>query len=152
MLDGWRPDCFAEVSRRLGYRFELLGASLESAGTDATLTLGLRNRGFGKLYNPRPLELLLVSGTEVRHITLAEDARRVLPLSGETIDRLSFRLTDLPIGDWQLELALPDAAHNLQDNPAYSIRLASTDPGGNSVWNGLRGSNRLGLSLQVTPD
>ncbi len=153
VLNRWRNQgCFDEIARLLGYRYELLGASIENGVTGPLLTIGIRNTGFGKLYNPRPLTLLLVDGMDVHSVTLAEDARLVLPLSGETINRLTFTLSDLPPGNWNLELALPDAAPSLRGNPAYAIRLASLDASGNSVWNGVRGSNRLGLELTVAPD
>ena len=155
VLNGWRNGgCFPEIERRLGYRYELLQAALDTgpAGTPPVLRLTIRNSGFGKLYNPRPLQLVLTdlaSGAR-RTLTMAADARLALPLSGE-LTTIPFELpADLPSGSWQLGIALPDGSASLADNPAYSIRFASVDPAtGSTLWNNATGINSLGLTLEL---
>lgn len=47
-------------------------------------------------------------------------------------------------GTYTVALWLPDAAHNLRSNPAYSIRFANTD-----VWDAAKGYNVLTRSLLI---
>lgn len=157
-INKWRNDgCFDEISRRLGYRFELQQAELDvpAAGNPAVLTLNIHNTGFGKLYNPRPLQIILTNeATGVsRTVTVASDARQVMPLSDEEATIQVELPTDLAAGNWQLAVALPDGYASLQDNPAYSIRFASRDAAsGASIWDPATGTNRLGISLSFEPD
>ena len=155
VLNGWRSgNCYPEIERRLGYRFELLQSALDTGppGSPPVLRLTIRNSGFGKLYNPRPLQLVLTNGAtgEHRTVTIAPDARLALPLAGE-LTTVPYELPgDLPAGSWQLAIALPDGSASLAGNPAYSIRFAAVDPvSGSPLWNGASGVNELGLTLQL---
>ncbi len=63
VLQGWRTGgCFDEISRRLGYRFELVSSSIPtsvSKSSNLLITFTVRNTGFGGLYKPRGLEVIL---------------------------------------------------------------------------------------------
>lgn len=153
VIDGWRDQgCIEEVRQRLGYRYHLSGASLLSGdGTAPELRLTISNSGFGKLYNPRPLQIILVNsrtGAEVTH-TVSSDARLVLPLAGQERTITTQLPLNLEAGTWELFLALPDGHASLAGDSRYSIRLASTFSDGTSVWVAAAGRNRLGLSLTV---
>lgn len=154
VLNKWRTGgCFAEIERRLGYRFELLQSELEtSPGAQPVLRLKVQNSGFGKLYNPRPLQLILTNAEtgEQRTETIAPDARLALPLAGEQTTIPFYLPADLPAGSWQLGIALPDGSASLAANPAYSIRFAALDElTGSPLWNSSTGVNSLGLTLQL---
>lgn len=156
VLDRWHTGgCFGEIAQRLGYRFELLSSGLTVVHDELQLELELRNSGFGKLYNPRPLELVFVDvlGLHVPvTVQLTADARPLLPLSAETRS-LNFSIRpELPPGQWELQLRLPDAAAELQQRPEYSIRLASLSAAGEPLWLAGTGSNRLGFVVQVPAD
>ena len=51
---------------------------------------------------------------------------------------------DVSTGEYELLLNLPDGYKTLQDNPAYSIRLANED-----LWEAATGFNKLKDTLQV---
>jgi glucose/arabinose dehydrogenase len=152
-IDRWKTEgCFDEISKRLGYRYRLLNASVDRqgrAGEPLALQLRLTNSGFARLYNPRPAELVLrqaATGAE-RKVIIREDVRGWLPGPAETTT-LSVAATlpgDLPTGDYDLLLNLPDSASNLSSLPAYSIRLANQ-----GVWEAGTGYNDLGLRTSVT--
>ena len=148
----WAGGCFAEIERRLGYRFSVDQARLTDSGAGFDLELTFSNSGFGKLYNPRPLELVFVERSGAHEpvtVELAADARLVMPLAGGTVTRTFTIATDLPAGVWGLELWLPDAAPHLRERPAYSIRLASLDEEGATLWRAATGRNVLGFLLEV---
>lgn len=157
VINGWIEEgCYDEIASRLGYRYELVRATAParaSAGGRLDLALVMRNSGFGKLYNPRPLEIVLepvVGGTPVV-IRAAEDARLLLPLAGgsETLN-LSLNLpAGMASGQWRLLLSLPDAAPNLAADPRYSIRLAATATDGSFLWREDTGYNDLLITINI---
>jgi hypothetical protein len=112
------------------------------------VTVALRNEGFGKVYNPRPLEVVLrpVGGGAPVRVRAVSDARSILPLGGETRDLdLTIAVpTGLAPGAYDVSLALPDAAGTLAGDPRYAIRFANT-----GVWDAANGLNALNLQVEV---
>lgn len=152
IIDRWRTSgCYTEISSRLGYRYELVTASAPShlvPGKGLDLEVVVRNTGFGKLFNPRPIQVLLVNATTGSIVVLdgTTDARKVLPLSGDTATlHLNPAVPQgTPAGSYFLYLKLPDAAQNLQSDWRYSIRMANS-----GVWDSSLGANDLGLWVSV---
>ena len=150
---GWPNGCYDEITLRLGYRLALRSAQLPtSASPDDTIrvTLDLENTGFGKVYNPRPLELVLVSDSDVRRLRIYDDARWYLPLGGERreISRVLRIPADMPSGTYRMYLSLPDASARLSDDARYAIRLANEDMWiAADSWNGL---NDLGATIEIS--
>lgn len=151
VINGWRNSGhYNEISRRLGYRLALLSATLPTHITPNQpfqVQLSMRNDGFGKVYNPRPIDLYLVpsSGAAIR-IRLTSDARRDLPLGGQT-RTLTYTATapSLAIGTYAMHLALPDPTTALANDARYSIRLAT-----NGIWLSSSGRNNLNAAVSVT--
>jgi hypothetical protein len=151
-IDRWRAEgCYDEISKRLGYRYQMLSASVDrraQAGELLSLQIRLTNSGFARLYNARPAELILrqaATGAE-RKVVIQDDARLWLPGPAET-KTLSAAVTlpgDLPAGDYDLLLNLPDSVSNLSGLPEYSIRLANQ-----GVWEANTGYNDLGLRVVI---
>lgn len=152
VLDKWKKQgCYDEVSQRLGYRFSLTGVTAPTAvepGVPVNIDLTLRNTGFGKLYNPRPLELVFVpvAGGHRIVLTVSTDARRLLPLAGKstTIAVRAALPADTPAGAYDVYLRLPDASPHLSADPRYAIRLANR-----GTWVAADGANDLHLQIAV---
>lgn len=152
IYDKWKKQgCYDEITRRLGYRYALTKVTAPTAlapGDPLGVTITLHNAGFGKLYNPRPLELALVpvSGGRRVIVTVTSDARRMLPLAGRTatIDVGAALPADTPPGDYDVFLSLPDASPQLAPDPRYAIRLANQ-----GVWVAADGTNDLQLQIRV---
>lgn len=152
VIDKWRSQgFFDEISRRLGYRFVMLQASsmaTVSPGQTLELAVVLRNEGFGKVFNPRPIEVVLrpVGGGAAVRVRAVPDGRSILPLGGQTRDVLLTVMvpSDLETGTYELALALPDAASTLAADPRYAIRFANT-----GVWDASSGVNALDLRVEV---
>jgi len=157
----WRPlidqlraqGCYQEIRQRLGYRLRLIEAAISrqtSQGGSLSLELRMTNDGFGKVYNPRPMEVVLRhTGTRSEHvIRLTDDARTLLPLSGET-RHLAFNVAlpnSVAVGSYEVFLRLPDPAPLLNPRAQYSIRLANA-----GTWEASSGYNALRLTVAVTP-
>lgn len=152
IVDRWQTNgCYNEITSRLGYRYELVNASAPShlvRGKGIDIEVVIRNTGFGKLYNPRPIQVILVNASTSAVVTLeaAPDARQVLPLSGNTATlRLNPAIPEgTPPGSYFVYLKLPDAAQNLQSDWRYSIRMANA-----GVWDSGLGANDLGLWISL---
>ena len=152
VISKWQSQgCYAEITKRLGYRFTLQQMSATStvaAGGTFSGTLTMQNSGFGKLYNPRPMQLVLapVAGGANVVVTLAADARRLLPEPGSTraVAVSATVPAGTPAGTYSAYLALPDSSPNLQGDPRYSIRLADAN-----MWNAATGLNDLSFPVTV---
>ncbi|EGF92709.1 hypothetical protein ABI_11460 [Asticcacaulis biprosthecium C19] len=153
--DNWTKNgCMAEVRRNMGYRFGLVGAShAATANRDAVFAVDItvRNSGWARLYNPRPVEILLRSGSTVRRIeTTGGDPRRWLP-GAETAQTLSLTIpSDLPVGSYDVLLALPDADSRIKSDMRYAVRLANADSlAKNQAWESSLGAFVLGTYVEV---
>ena len=154
VTDRWRSEgCYEEVTRRLGYRLSLSEGSVTAAvpaGDTITVHLSMTNTGFGKVFNPRPIEIVLrdvANGLEYR-LRVTNDGRAMLPMPGETrVLELSATVpADLPGGEYRVLLNLPDAALTLENDARYSIRLANV-----GTWDAGTGYNDLRLTTTVGP-
>ena len=152
IYDKWRDQgYYDEISRRLGYRLVLEQATAPTTlapGSSIGMSIAMSNVGFGKVYNPRPIDLVFVpagGGDNVR-VRVTEDARRMLPLAGEstTIEVNAALPAGTPSGAYEVFLALPDASPNLQGDPRYSIRLANS-----GTWVASNGYNDLRMVVFV---
>jgi Domain of unknown function (DUF4832)/Domain of unknown function (DUF4874)/FlgD Ig-like domain len=150
VLDQWKSQkCFDEISRRLGYRIRLLNGSFDAEVTDGNLdgTLHLKNEGFGKIFNPRKLEMILrntSSGAEFA-LPMLQDPRLWSPGLEQTFNFSIPVPKTVPFGTYSLLLNLPDPASSLHDNPRYSIRLANKD-----LWEASKGYNSLLHTVKIS--
>jgi len=152
VINNWRSQgCLPEMERRVGYRLALVSGAVTSTvqpGGVLTLDLVMRNDGFGKVYNPRPIDVVLRNRATgaVQTVRAVSDARKMLPLAGEarTI-QLSVNVPgSLAAGEYDVLLNLPDAASVLARDVRCSLRLANT-----GTWEESSGYNNLGLTTRV---
>jgi Domain of unknown function (DUF4832)/Domain of unknown function (DUF4874) len=151
MYNRWiSQGCYQEVSKRLGYRLSLLKATLPvavNAGQPVTVKLQIRNSGFGKVYNKRPLDLVFVGADQVLTVRLTPDARSKLPLAGQTVESewTVAAPSGLKAGQiYHLHLRLPDPSIRLEADTRYAMRLANSN-----MWDPVTGRHNLGAYAQV---
>lgn len=141
---------YPEISRRLGYRIHMTSATLPTTaarGSTANVSFNMTNTGFGKVYNPRPIDLVLVpSSGAATTIRLTSDARRDLPLAGES-QTLSYNFTvpQISTGSYAMYLVLPDQHESIQNDTRYHIRLANQ-----GTWVSATGRNNLNANITIT--
>jgi hypothetical protein len=150
VLTGWKTGgCHDEILRRLGYRFVLTKATYAPAlkpGAVMPLALEIRNDGFGALYNPRPVKVVLDDGAKKWTATLDVDPRTFAAGKTSTISvRLRLPAT-AKVGKATLSLAMPDASPAIEARPEYAVRLASK-----GVWNPTTGLNLLATDITIDP-
>ena len=155
-LDKWEAQgLLSTMKNKIGYRLHVISASAPSslsAGASGTLNFKIENRGWGKLFNPRPVKLLICrksGGTYAEKYTVSTSINPRLWYAGTQKDEsISFTMpTEAPAGTYDLLLQLPDAYSSLQENSAYSVRFASKYAGGD-IWSAGLGANWVG-SLTV---
>jgi hypothetical protein len=147
VIDGFRTGgCFEAIACRLGYRFALLRHELpETVTAGGALSVAVRvvNDGFARMYNPRPVELVL-DGPERRVLEVDADPRTWAP--GENVDVcLSSAVpADLPAGMYRIGIRLPDAAQSLREDPRYAVRFANS-----ASWDATTGTNLLDAQVAI---
>ena len=151
IMDQWRDGgYYDEISRRLGYRLELSYCrhQTETApGSSLSFMFRLKNVGFASPYNPRMVELILInreSGESYKAL-LPQDPRFWFP--GQEVE-FSCEVglpEDVPVGEYDVYLNLPDPMERLYSRPEYSIRLANEGV----AFTG-QGYNDLGIRIRVT--
>jgi hypothetical protein len=153
VLQGWRDQgCFDQIKRRLGYRFELMNASLNAiadAGRPYQVNIQIKNTGFAAPFNARPVYLILesVSTGKITRMPLQTDPRRWLPDSNNGVHTISHSVMipqKLPRGSYRLYLDLPDANATLNGQSAFHIRFANQN-----TWDAARGYNSLLHTMTV---
>lgn len=152
VLDLWRQQgCYQTISKSLGYRIRLVNASISETlkpGGEFQVTINLRNDGYGVPYNPRGLEVMLRNKQTqaVYKLALDNDPRRWGPSTPQSVTVTAGIPVNMPAGQYDIFLHLPDPASALYGKPAYSIRLANT-----GTWEASTGYNSLQAVLTVNP-
>ncbi len=150
VLTSWQNGgCFAEIERRLGYRFTLLQGVFDNQveiGNNFQFSLQLDNEGFAASINSRAVELILRhTVTGVTHtLALTDDSRFWLPGPTYTISHTLLISSTVPTGTYDLLLNLPDLDPRLHQNPNYAIRMAN-----DNLWEAVTGYNKLNHTLLV---
>jgi len=144
-------DCLPEVKSRLGYRFALVKGSYANEvkpGDGFAIDVRLRNEGWAAPFNPRPVELVLWhKPNDVYKVALPDAPRSWLADDTETYSLAHTICTpaDMPLGDYELLLYLPDREPSLYLRPEYAIRLANE-----AVWDDGTGYNYLLHTIRVS--
>ena len=140
------------ILRELGYRFQLISGEYTdkvAQGNSFTARIILKNLGYASLFNPRLVELVLknIQSNEVYKVKLDVEPSLWKPLVENEVVAAIGIPKDMPNGEYELYLNLPDPEETLYANPDYSIRLANKD-----VWEETTGYNKLGVKVQVAPE
>ncbi|MGV8711817.1 MAG: DUF4832 domain-containing protein [Nitrosomonas sp.] len=151
LLRKWVDEgCYAEIEKRLGYYFTLLTNNFDSQikpGEQFKFNLQLKNEGFAAPFNPRLVELILRHSNGSLHtFKLQADPRFWLPGQIHAINGEITIPENLPAGDYELLLNLPDPETELYRRPEYSIRLANS-----GIWETSTGYNKLNRTFIVEP-
>ena len=146
----WRDQgCMGEIQRRLGYRFRLIDSNIpdkvKPAGT-FSMSFRVVNDGWASPYNPRNLEVVLRNKNTGKqyYLPVPESVRMWMPGETKTVNIVGGIPADMPAGEYQVLLNLPDPTSNLYNRSPYSIRLANQN-----VWEASTGYNSLQRSIFV---
>lgn len=151
VIDGFETNnCFPDVQKELGYRFELTSATFPKTqllGTQLPVTLQIINRGYASPFNERKAYLVLknLDTNQVYSVLMNADPRTWL---GPTELMITENLTlpnNITTGNYKLYLSLPDNSPSLANRPEYAIRFANEN-----VWDTTTGYNDLNYTISIT--
>ena len=136
-------NCLDEISKRLGYRFVLNNGEYTDnghAGGAFDMTLNLKNVGFAAPFNPRGVEVIFRSkeNEEEYKLELEEDPRFWFPNEVVEINTTFGLPVNMPVGEYDVFLHLPDPEPTLYGRKVFSMRFANDD-----VWDNDKGYNKL---------
>lgn len=144
VMQKWETQgCMAEIKRRLGYRYRLLKSVISNkvkSGGQFLISFEITNDGWASAYNPRNLEVVL-RNTQTRqgyYLTVDKDPRRWLPGANNVVDVTGGIPENMPNGEYEVLLNLPDPEPKLHNRPEFSIRFANQN-----VWEESTGYNYL---------
>ncbi len=141
VLNGWTA-CMTEINNRLGYRYTVQDASMNLATNAAAATLAMtvhiNNSGYARMFNERPIYLVVASAnTQNKYLLAGIDPRRWDPGANATINA-NVSLGTLAPGTYTIALWLPDAATSLQAIADYAVQFANV-----GMWDATYGYNVL---------
>jgi len=140
--------CMKSIKQKLGYRLILRNATFPrkiKTKKPFKILLQIENVGYASPFNPRPVQLILRNKQTQQIITLDFKTWIQKWFTGSITLQQQFVLPGAGTkGEYELLLNLPDGYISLQNNPAYSIRLANKD-----VWEAVTGLNRLNHVLII---
>jgi hypothetical protein len=151
VLSRWVTEgCMDEVKRRLGYRFELLEATISDSIKPTgvfNLNFQITNKGFASPFNPRNLEIILRENSNNQKYRLVTDVDPRFWIAGDTmfVNVTGGIPADMHEGNYSAYLFLADPEYRLHDNPDYAIRIAN-----NNMWEDSTGYNSLNHNIKVT--
>lgn len=152
----WKKDgCYAEVQRSMGYRLEFLStehAATAAAGAAWPIRIALRNVGWARPYKPRQLSVFLkhrVSGNVLKLVTSVDPRTWTAGNTFAHDTSVGIPSTAQP-GEYDIYLALPDGAAQVNGDPRFAVRPANADNAGNrQAWDAALGAFRIGTIVTV---
>lgn len=145
--------CLDEVTRQMGYRFQLDEVSHPQSvqrGSTLRVTVALRNVGWARLFSARPLVATLIRGTE-RLTGTGTTALSTLPAQAMTASTLTL---DVPVpvnaspGSYSVALSVPDVFPRTATDARFSIRFANAESA-SQRWEAAEGRFTTGSSVLV---
>jgi hypothetical protein len=151
VIQSWVDDgSFDEISKKLGYRFELQTANLPDAIKPSGLLeieFDIDNVGFGELFNPRNVEVTLKNNTtgEIVAAPLHLDPRLWSGGSSNQVHTYLSIPANMAEGAYSVGLRMPDFEQSIADDVRYSIQFANV-----GVWDSQTGINVLKTDLSIS--
>ncbi|WP_020535857.1 DUF4832 domain-containing protein [Lewinella cohaerens] len=150
----WIGVCLDDIKLKLGYRFVLQSGSFPAEaqpGQQVTLDLSITNEGYAAPFNPRGVEYILRNTTtnDLYYAAPNSNPQQWQPGTTTNLNQTFCLPNNIPFGQYELLLHLPDPEPTLYGNPNYSIRLANTLPNSDDVWESNTGFNQLGHTITV---
>jgi hypothetical protein len=151
VLNRWITEgCMDEIKMRLGYRFELLQATIPDSIKPTgifNLDFQITNKGFASPFNPRNLEIILRNTESNQRYRLVTEVDPRFWIAGDTfyVNITAGIPADMEEGNYSAFIFLADPENRLHDNPDYAIRLANAN-----LWEDSTGYNTLNHQVKIT--
>ena len=150
VISSWRNEgCLDDVEKKIGYRLTLkrgIYPEIVQVGDPFSVQFEIENFGWSAPIKNRPLRLIAVNKASGKHYQA--DLPALLQTweasSSISLDYSVCTSAEMPVGEYELVLHLPDpeVEHLFQAN--YSIRFANQ-----GLWDEVNGFNRLNHTLYI---
>lgn len=150
---------YNKIQNSLGYRFRLVDATFPTSvtrGQATSFSFRVANDGWGKMFNPRPLNVVLIGATtgttysfRVDQAKTSSDPRLWLPGTTTTVPVCLTIPADAPADFYDIHLQLPDNAAGLQGDYRYGVRFANVNDA-NKFWYNQTKTTSLGTLASVS--
>lgn len=156
--DRWQAGgCLDTVGASMGYRISLTRltfARTARRNSAMPLTIGLRNSGWAPIYAAKRLSIILQNrktGKTREYGAPRGDVRTWLPGSSKAVTLLLPIEADLPVGEYEILLALRDGSDRLAKDPRYSIRFANADDAAKGQqWQDRQAAWKTGAIIEIS--
>lgn len=147
--NSWLP-CINSIENNLGYRFALSSGAYSNSTTPAgalNLSFTVSNTGNARPFNPRAAMFVLRNAdTQQEWFAPIDTDPQNWPLTAPgTVSQTFCVPANMPVGDYELLLSLPDPLLSLSDRMEYAIQLANT-----GLWETTTGYNRLNHTVTIS--
>jgi Domain of unknown function (DUF4832)/Domain of unknown function (DUF4874) len=161
ILNRWKADgCYAQVSRSMGYRFQLDAASHApeaTAGQSVTVNVDLRNVGWARIFTPRKLVATFVNNATGASFNAAADtATGTLQNLASQATASTLQTITVPVpagaakGSYTLHLSAPDVYSTTAADAKFAVRFANADDAAKGqAWIASSGLFKVGTQLTV---
>jgi hypothetical protein len=155
-LNAWRANgCFDEVSRSMGYRFQLDSVShpqQATVGESIDVDIALRNVGWARIFSARKLVVMFKNKTTGSLLSGAAGDLQTLTSQAQSSSTIRVRVAvpvGTEVGDYEVRIAAPDIGGTAGDS-RYSIRFANADnTSGGQSWDAGSASVSTGTAINV---
>jgi hypothetical protein len=155
LLNAWKSaGCYAQVSRSMGYRFQLDALSHDTQvarGGSVAVAVDLRNVGWARMFSARQLVVTLKHKTSGALITGAAGDLRTLASQSSSSTRISVGVSipaGAQTGDYDVYLSAPDVFSSTAGNASFAVRFANADSGA-QAWDASNARFKVGTTLTV---
>lgn len=156
-MNTWLQEgCYDEVARSMGYRFELDRLSHPSTATrggTVTVTVGLHNVGWARIFSARPLVVTFVHRSSGASFTGSGGDARQLPSQSTASSSFSLSVNvpaTAPAGEYEVWLSMPDVWPRTSTDARFSVRFANVDvPSKAQAWDSAKARFKTGATMQV---
>jgi hypothetical protein len=154
----WKSEgCFDQVSRSMGYRFQLdkVSHSLTAArNTTVNVDVDLHNVGWSRIFSARKLVVTLTNKTTGATIVGAGSTdMRTLPSQATASTRVTVPVgiaAGAAAGDYTVSVSMPDVYSTTANLPAFAVRFANADNVATAqAWNATNGKFAIGTTVTV---
>jgi Domain of unknown function (DUF4832)/Domain of unknown function (DUF4874) len=157
VLNRWRADgCYAQVSRSMGYRFQLDAASHAPeavAGEQVTVNIDLRNVGWARIFSTRKLVATFVNNATGATFNAAAGNLQTLPSQATASTRQTITVpvpAGAAKGSYTLHLGAPDVHTATASDARFAVRFANADDTAKGQsWDATSGLFKVGTQLTV---
>lgn len=157
VINAWKAGgCFNEVSRSMGYRFQLDAlkhAATAARGSSAEVAIDLRNLGWARIFNARKLVVTLKHKTSAATITVAAGDLQSLASQASTSSQISASIAipaDAEIGSYDIYLSAPDVFSATAGDARFAVRFANSDNNAlGQVWDNTNALFKTGTSINI---